>query len=259
MIKNKNIDNGKGFDWGLASVDYAKYRDIYPEEFYKKIIDLGYCTKGQTVLDIGTGTGVLPRNMYKYGAKFTGADISENQIKFAKELSTGLDIKYVVSSAEELDFPDNSFNVVTACQCFMYFDKKILLPKIHKLLKDNGHFLILYMAWLPFESEIAKHSEDLVLKYNPSWTGGGMTRYKIGEPNWLEGLFNVANAITYDLDVPFTRESWNGRMKACRGIDASLPKETIMQFEDEHKKYLQTVPENFTIPHYASILDLKKI
>ncbi|MBQ8210338.1 MAG: class I SAM-dependent methyltransferase [Clostridia bacterium] len=259
MIKDKNIDNGKGFDWGLASADYAKYRDIYPEEFYKRIVDLSCCIEGQTVLDIGTGTGVLPRNMHKYGAKFTGADISENQIKYARALSDGLDIDYVVSSAEELDFPHNSFDVVTACQCFMYFDKKIILPKIHRFLKPNGHFLILFMAWLPFESEIAKHSEDLVLKYNPSWTGGGMTRYKIGKPDWLMNLFEVDNAITYGIDVQFTRESWNGRMKACRGIDASLPKETIEQFEKEHLEYLQTVPENFTIPHYASILDLKKV
>lgn len=27
------------------------------------------CINGQRVLDIGTGTGVLPRNMYRYGAK----------------------------------------------------------------------------------------------------------------------------------------------------------------------------------------------
>ena len=89
MITNKNIDSGKGFDWGLASADYAKYRDIYPEEFYKRIVDLGYCKNWQRVLDLGTGTGVLPRNMYKYGAKFVGTDISENQIKYAKKLSGG--------------------------------------------------------------------------------------------------------------------------------------------------------------------------
>lgn len=259
MITNKNIDGGKGFDWGLASEDYAKYRDIYPEEFYKRIVDLGYCKYDQAVLDLGTGTGVLPRNMHKYGAKFVGTDISENQIKYAKELSKGLDIEYLVSSAESIDLPDGSFDVVTACQCFMYFDKEILIPKLHRLLKNNGHFLILFMAWLPFESEIAKTSEDLVLKYNPSWTGGRMKRYQLGEPKWLMGLFEVANAITYDIDVEFTRESWNGRMKACRGIDASLPPDKIAAFEKEHLEYLSTVPEKFRIPHFATLLDLKKV
>lgn len=259
MIKDKRFDNGKGFDWGLASEDYAKYRDIYPAEFYERIINLGYCKEGQKILDLGTGTGVLPRNMYKYGAKFTGTDISENQIKYAKALSKGLDINYIVSSAEELSLPDKSFDVVTACQCFMYFDKKVILPKLHRILKDNGHLLILYMAWLPYESDIAETSEELVLKYNPEWTGGGMTRYKIDKPDWLMGLFEVSDAITYDIDVPFTRESWNGRMKACRGIDASLPIDKITAFEKEHLAYLETVPEKFTIPHYATILDLKKI
>ncbi|MDR1821653.1 MAG: class I SAM-dependent methyltransferase, partial [Oscillospiraceae bacterium] len=78
MQRNENIDGGNAFDWGAASGDYAKYRDIYPDEFYRRILDLGLCTRGQTVLDLGTGTGVLPRNMYRHGAKFVGADISEN-------------------------------------------------------------------------------------------------------------------------------------------------------------------------------------
>ena len=258
MIINKNIDGGKGFDWGLASEDYAKYRDIYPEEFYKRIVDLGYCTEGQTVLDLGTGTGVLPRNMYKYGAKFVGTDISENQIKYAKKLSKDMQIDYLVSSAEHLEFPENSFDVITACQCFIYFDKKVVMPKIYKLLKDNGHFLKLSMIWLPYESDIAMESEKLVLKYNPTWSGAGFRRNEPAAPEYSEELFTVENAIAFDIDVLFTRESWNGRMKACRGIDASLRENEIAEFDKEHIGYLKTVPQKFTIPHYATILDLKK-
>ena len=36
-----DIDNGKSFDWGNTSKDYAKYRDIYPDEFYQCILNLG--------------------------------------------------------------------------------------------------------------------------------------------------------------------------------------------------------------------------
>lgn len=258
-MKLSHIDSGKPFDWGNASADYAKYRDIYPEEFYRRIIDLGLCIKGQDVLDLGTGTGVLPRNMYKYGANFTGADISDNQIKYAKQLSEGLGIEYIVSSAENLDFDENSFDVITACQCFTYFDKSVILPKIHKWLKPDGHFLILFMAWLPYESEIAMTGEKLIHKYNPSWSGGGMKRYELKTPEWSKELFEIANAITYDIDVHFTRESWNGRMKACRGIDASLPIEKISEFEKEHLAYLSTAPNEFAIPHFVTMLDLKKI
>lgn len=54
MIIDKRIDGGKGFDWGKTSSDYAKYRDIYPHEMYKKLNSLGICVLAQHVLDLGT-------------------------------------------------------------------------------------------------------------------------------------------------------------------------------------------------------------
>lgn len=182
-ITDKNIDKGKPFDWGKTSEDYAKFRDIYPDEFYRKIIDLGLCTNGQNVFDIGTGTGVLPRNLYKYGAKWTATDISENQINQAKLLSKGLNIDYFAISTENLDFEDNSFDVITACQCFWYFDHSKTMPNFYRMLKKNGSILVLYMAWLPFEDKIAHESEQLVLKYSPNWSGAKETMKPINIPS----------------------------------------------------------------------------
>lgn len=163
MISNRNIDEGKGFDFGRTSENYAKFTDIYPREFYEKIVEKGLCVSGQNVLDIGTGTGVLPRNMYQYGATWTGIDIL-----------------------------------------------------------DDGKFVILYMAWLPSEDEIAGASENLVLTYNPTWTGAAETRKPIYIPDRVRDDFTVIAQEVYDIEVPFTRESWHGRMKTCRGVGASL-------------------------------------
>ena len=66
-IRNESIDGGKAFDWGRTSEDYAKFRDIYPAAFYESIVERGFCIKEQRVLDLGTGTGVLPRNLYQHG------------------------------------------------------------------------------------------------------------------------------------------------------------------------------------------------
>lgn len=63
----------------------------------------GTCVAGQSVLDVGTGTGVLPRNLYRYGAKWIGTDVSENQIAQARLLSEGMAIDYRTAPAEELD------------------------------------------------------------------------------------------------------------------------------------------------------------
>lgn len=265
MASLEHIDGGKNFDFGKTSDDYAKYRDIYPEEFYRKIIDLGLCTKGQRVLDLGTGTGVLPRNMYKYGAVFTGADISENQIKEARRLSAenNMNIEYIVSPAEKIDYPDSTFDTVTACQCFAYFNAEKVLPEIHRMLKPGGHLCIMFMDYLPYESKIAAMSEQLILKYNPDWTGGGYKAKRKRQPavpEYCEGLYETENAFGYDISVKFTRESWNGRMKTCRGIGASeLSPDKIAMWEKEHMEYLNTVPECFEIPHWVNLLNLRKI
>ena len=125
-IKDKRIDSGKAFDWGRTSSDYAKYRDIYPKQFYDKIVERNLCVQGQSVLDIGTGTGVLPRNMYSNGANWTGTDISEPQIEYAKQLSENMNIHYQVCATEDISFPSNSFDVITACQCFFILSMNML-------------------------------------------------------------------------------------------------------------------------------------
>ena len=260
-MKNKDIDGGKEFDWGRTSQNYAKYRDIYPEEFYKRIIARGLCVEGQSVLDLGTGTGVLPRNMYKYGAKWTGVDISPEQIEMAKLLARegGMDINFATCAAEDIDFAEGSFDVVTACQCFWYFDQNKLVPKLHKMLKPDGRLLILYMAWLPYEDDIAAESERLVLKYSPQWTGKGETIHTIEVSDCAYEYFEKVHSEEYTLNVPFTRESWNGRIKACRGIGASLTDDEIASWEAEHVALLNSIaPEKFEIKHYAAMLELKR-
>lgn len=261
MIKS-NIDNGKAFDWGRTSADYAKYRDIYPEEFYRKIHSLGICTSGQNVLDVGTGTGVISRNMYRFGAKFTCTDIAENQIEQAKKLAAqgGMDIDFLCCPTEKLDFPGNTFDVVTACQCFFYFDHDVCAPTLAKLLKNGGKLALLYMGWLPYEDKIAGASEELVLKYNPDWTGKGDIRKEIYVPEVYNGYFKKVHSEVFDVKVPFTRESWNGRIKACRGIGASLSEAKIAEFEREHMALLESIaPKEFEVLHYCAVTVLEKI
>lgn len=259
-IINKNIDDGTPFDWGRTSSDYAKYRDIYPQLFYDKIISRQLCITGQNVLDLGTGTGVMPRNLYRYGAKWTAIDISEEQIEQAKRLSEGMDINYYAISAENIPFPDESFDVITACQCFWYFDHKQVMPHLLRILKHGGTLLVLYMAWLPYEDEIAGASEELVLKYNPKWTGAGETMRPIDIPDCYRNHFDVVYHDEYLLEVPFSRESWHGRMKACRGIGASLTNDQIAMWEHEHKELLKRIaPATFNVLHYGALAELKKI
>lgn len=261
-ITNKNIDGGKPFDWGKTSKDYAKYRDIYPPIFYSKIVSRGLCVKGQKVLDLGTGTGVLPRNMYSYGAEWSGVDISENQIEQAKILAERSDMKidFFTSAAEAIHFPENTFDVITACQCFWYFDHQTVMPKLAGLLKPNGKLVVLYMAWLPFEDEIAGKSEGLVLQYNPAWSGAHETVHPIHIPELYHTRFALLEHEEYRLGVHFTREGWHGRMKACRGVGASLDEGALAAWEKEHLQLLDSIaPDEFDVQHYAALAVLERL
>ena len=229
--------------------------------FYKKIVDRGLCVEGQEVLDLGTGTGVLPRNMYRYGAHWTGTDISPEQIEAARRLAEAgnMKIDFMAIPAEQIDFPKESFDVITACQCFWYFDYEKVVPKLAEILKPEGRLLILYMAWLPFEDEIARKSEKLVLKYSPDWSGAGETRHPIRIPNITYEYFEMADHEEYDIMVPFTKESWHGRMKACRGVGASLDEEELEKWDEEHRALLDKIaPEEFEVLHYAALTVLRK-
>ncbi|BCI60749.1 class I SAM-dependent methyltransferase [Solibaculum mannosilyticum] len=259
-MRREDIDGGKRFDWNRAAADYAKYRDIYPPAFYEKIVALGLCVRGQKVLDVGTGTGILPRNLAQYGADFVGIDLSAGQIEQAKRLSkeAGLNIPFRCVPAEEMPFPDASFNVVTACQCFMYFDHKTLALNIYRVLKPSGRLAVFYMAWLPLEDNVAGQSEALILKHNPAWTGCQEMRHPIAIPEYYLPFFEVEETRVFDVKVPFTRESWNGRIKACRGVEASLSEEEVKQFDQEHRALLQDIaPPSFQVLHYTAIAVLR--
>lgn len=256
MANQSGIDHGQEFYWGKASEDYALWRDIYPEKFFEKLVGAGLFQKGARVLDLGTGTGVLPRGLRGTGAVFTGVDVSEEQIEKARLMSRGLGVDYRVMPAEKLDFPDSSFDAATACQCFFYFDPLRALPEIARVLRPGGRFAVTYFNWLPEKSTVAAASEELVLKCNPAWTGAGYRRQK--PPDDLQNpWFDLLSTEDFDFDVEFTRESWNGRIRASRGVAASLGAEKVAAFDREHRALLERVaPESFSVPHQCIMVIL---
>ena len=267
-ISRQDVDGGRPFDWGRTSPDYAKYRDVYPPEFYRRIIDRKLCVRGQTILDVGTGTGVLPRNLSPYGAKWVGADLSERQIEQARRLSAGLDIEYYALPAEKLDFPAGAFDVITACQCHWYFDHERVCGKFFDMLKPDGRLLFLYMAWLPFEDDIAAAGEALVLKYNPNWSGKGETMHPIEIPACYRECFDVVCREEYPLyEQPVEKKD----LDACRGVLSQaeaafstwgmlpLSEAEIAGWEREHIRLLEQIaPPEFDVRHYGAMAELKK-
>ncbi len=250
------IDNGNEFDFGRTSDDYAKYRDIYPKSMYEKLIAFGIGRKGQSIVDLGSGTAVLPINLCHTGAQFVATDISENQVLYGKRVvkKKGIDnIQFKVCSAEKTGFADNSFDVVTAVQCFQYFNADKAAKEIFRILKPSGLFCKIFMDWLPYEDEIIAEMENLVLKYSPDWNGKGFKKFKYQYPSWADEKFKIEIIHSYDALLDFSKEAWIGRIKSCRGVGASLSNEEIAKFETEYRDLLKKYDDPLKLKHQIHI------
>ena len=243
------IDNGQAFDFGKTAAHYAAYRDIYPAALYARLRALGVAADGTAWLDLGTGTGVLPKNLYNPKASITGADISAEQIAFAKQeaAQNGWDITYLVAPAEDTGLPDRSFDTVTAAQCFWYFDKEKMRKELTRLMKPGGVFIKVFMNW-DLTDPIGAESIRLTETYNPCWNGAKMSAADI-----YDDLFPGRQTEEFTEELPFTRESWHGRMCACRGTLASMDAATFAAWEKAHLQFLQTCPQSFPVRHRVYI------
>lgn len=252
-MKVEKIDNGNAFDWSLTSESYAKYRDIYPSVLYDELKKLGVASDGTSWLDIGTGTGVLPKHMYNEKASIIGVDISEEQIRYAKQLAkeNNQNIIYSACPAEKTGLESHSVDTITAAQCFWYFDKEAIKSEIERLLKPGGLFIKIYLTYT-LDDEIAYKSHMLIKEHNRSWTPG-----KSGSRDMFDDLFEGRVTKVFDCSIPFARESWHGRMCACRGTLASMDEKTFENWSKAHLNMLENYPNEFEIKHKLYITYFK--
>ena len=253
MVRMMKIDKGRSFDWNLTSESYAKYRDIYPDVLYDELRKLGVAADGTSWLDIGTGTGVLPKNLYNPKAEIVGVDIAEEQIKYAQKYAkeNKLNIEYFTCPAEETGLEAHRFDTITAAQCFWYFNRDKIKSEIQRLLKPDGLFIKIYLTWT-LDDEIAYKSHMLIKQYNRSWTPG-----QSGSRDMFDDLFDGRVTKEFECSIPFTRESWHGRMCACRGTLASMDRETFDNWSNAHMKMLSKYPNEFEVKHKLYITYFK--
>ncbi len=260
---DEGIDGNAEIDWGKTSEDYARHRPPPPDSFFKKLQALDIGLAGQDILDIGTGTGIVARQMARQGAVVTACDISDIQVKMAKYLaeSENLAIDFHCFASEDMDFPAHSFDIVTANQCFVYFDREKTIPILRKILRPHGLLVISHFSWLPLHDETAYASEQLILKHNPQWSAHSYDGMTAPAYPGVDKDFHYQGYFYYDEAIPFTHEGWRGRIRASRGIGASLSDEQVAAFDAEHDALLRDMAgDEFTILHRidAHILRLGK-
>jgi SAM-dependent methyltransferase len=102
--------------------------------------------RGLRVLEIGSGLGTDGAQFAKAGAYYTGIDLTEAAIDLARRRFEieGLPGTFLVADAEQLDFADNSFDLVYSHGVLHHTpDTARAVQEIHRVLKPDGRAIVM--------------------------------------------------------------------------------------------------------------------
>lgn len=141
--KNKMIEN---FYSGFGPFYNFVYGKVLFNEGRRVAIDLLDLNRGDTVLEVGVGTGLtLP--MYPPSVKVVGIDLSESMLKEAHQLIERYQLTNVSvqnMNANKLEFPENSFDAVLGNLFISATSDPVgALNEMKRVCKQGGHLVLM--------------------------------------------------------------------------------------------------------------------
>jgi SAM-dependent methyltransferase len=241
-------------DFGRTAQDYTKYRTGFPPELFARLAAMRVGLPGHRIVDLGTGTGTLARGFAAAGCTVTGVDIAPELLEEARRQdgAAGLEVTYRVAPAEDTGLAGAAWDVVCAGQCWHWFDRRRVITEARRLLGADGTVVVCNRDYVLLPGNVCTASEDLVLAYNPNWPMAGGFGVR---PEWSDELaqegFAHLETFGFDIAVPFTHDTWRGRMRSSNGVGASLPEADVAAFDADLARLLaERFPqEPLMIPH----------
>ena len=151
------------------------------------------------ILDIGCGGGLLSEPMTRLGAKVTGIDASDKNIKIAKlhAKKNKLNINYLCSSPEKIKIK-NKFDVILNMEIIEHVeDINFFIKSCSKLLKKNGIMFVATLNKTLKSYVFAIIGAEYILRWLPIGTHDWE---KFVKPNDLKEILNQNNLKLEKLD-----------------------------------------------------------
>lgn len=133
--------------WDSKASGYEEHMQR-SREAYCKIIELAKkeVAGSHTLLDIGTGTGVIPVALSAYADKIHAVDYSPEMIKIARSKAERMNIRNItfqVQDCQNLSFNDNMFDVIVVSNLLHIITTPVqFLLSLKRILKEDGKIII---------------------------------------------------------------------------------------------------------------------
>ncbi|WP_424961598.1 class I SAM-dependent methyltransferase [Ekhidna sp.] len=152
-------------NFSTQSLEYAKFRPVYPQELIDYLISL---TQSQdNCWDCGTGNGQLAVKLAEHFSKVYATDISEKQLTNATQKSN---IEYSKQPAEQTNFPDQHFDLITVAQAAHWFDHDRFNMEVKRVLKPNGVITLIGYGLVQIEGKVGEIIKDFYWNVtHPYW------------------------------------------------------------------------------------------
>jgi SAM-dependent methyltransferase len=241
-------------DFGRTASDYALHRAGFPGELLDRLLASGFVTPGARVVDLGTGTGSLARLFAGHGCAVTGVDVAAPLLEQARRLDreAGLEISYIEAPAEATGLPGGGFDVVSAGQCWHWFDRPAAAREVARLLAGDGRVVIAHFDWIPIPGNVVAATEQLILSYTPTWPFADRAGLY---PQWLVDLqtagFTGIETFSFDVAVSYSHEAWVGRVRASAPVSGTLDEDRVRAFSNELTAMLRErfADDPLAVPH----------
>lgn len=132
----------------------------------RRVVSVADLDARQHVLDIGCGPGAAVRAAAGAVARSVGVDRSEAMIEIARRRSRGHDnVEFRVGAAEQLPFPDDSFDRVWTIHAFHHWeDPAAGLAEGLRVLRPGGKFLIVENEVKGSHGVTAERAEEIAVE-----------------------------------------------------------------------------------------------
>lgn len=118
----------------------------YTKEWHIPIAANFANTDGLKVLEIGCGLGTDGAQFAEAGADYTGVDLTDAAIELARKRFELFDVKgkFQTADAENLDFADNSFDLVYSHGVLHHTpDTQKAINEVHRVLRPGGRAMVM--------------------------------------------------------------------------------------------------------------------
>lgn len=238
-------------DFGARAADYRRHRQGFPEAFFERLAALGLLRPGLTAVDLGTGTGSVALGLARRGLSVVGVDFSAAMLEAARQNATGLPVRWLEGRAEHTGLEASAFDLVTAGQCWHWFDRQAARAEVRRLLRPSGTLVVAHLDWVELPGAVLEAALRVVGRF-----GQFPERALLGSfatyPRWLDELAAGGFAVesfSFDVALAYDHAALAGRLRASAAL-CELGAETLDRFDDAYaREVAPRFAEPLRVPH----------